>query len=79
MSNTIDKPYNSEKSKKEEVAEMFNNISANYDFLNHFLSLGIDHLWRKKAINRFETLQTEGRLRNELEVWTSGKDIQIIR
>jgi hypothetical protein len=35
--------------------------------------------WRKKAINRFETLQTEGRLRNELEVWTSGKDIQIIR
>ena len=29
---------------------MFNNISGNYDFLNHFLSLGIDILWRKKAI-----------------------------
>ena len=36
--------------KKEQVAEMFNNISARYDFLNHFLSLGIDILWRKKAI-----------------------------
>ncbi len=37
--------------KKEQVAEMFNNISKKYDFLNHFLSLGIDILWRKKAIS----------------------------
>ena len=45
------KPYNSESSsKKEEVAEMFNNISKRYDFLNHLLSLGIDKIWRKKAI-----------------------------
>lgn len=45
------KPYgDSNKSKKEEVAEMFNNISERYDFLNHFLSLGIDKLWRKKAV-----------------------------
>lgn len=45
------KPYNdASKSKKEEVAEMFNNISKRYDFLNHFLSLGIDKIWRKKAI-----------------------------
>jgi len=45
------KPYNNqETSKKEEVAEMFNNISKKYDFLNHFLSMGIDKLWRKKAI-----------------------------
>lgn len=29
---------------------MFNSISGNYDFLNHFLSLGIDISWRKKAI-----------------------------
>jgi hypothetical protein len=35
--------------------------------------------WRNKAINRYETLKTEGRLRTELEVWTSGKEIQIIR
>ena len=45
------KPYSiKDKSKKEEVAEMFNNISVRYDFLNHFLSLGIDKLWRKKAV-----------------------------
>lgn len=29
---------------------MFNNIAGQYDFLNHFLSLGIDKGWRKKAI-----------------------------
>ena len=37
-------------SKKEQVALMFNKISKRYDFLNHFLSLGIDISWRKKAI-----------------------------
>ena len=45
------KPYNkADSTKKEEVAEMFDSISKRYDFLNHFLSLGIDKLWRKKAI-----------------------------
>ena len=29
---------------------MFNNIAGRYDFLNHFLSMGIDKGWRKKAI-----------------------------
>ena len=44
-------PYKEKQTgKKEQVAEMFNNISRKYDFLNHFLSLGIDILWRKKAI-----------------------------
>ena len=44
-------PYKEEKkSKKEQVAHMFDNISGKYDFLNHFLSLGIDIRWRKKAI-----------------------------
>ena len=44
-------PYkDSSSSKKEQVAEMFDNISHRYDFLNHFLSMGIDKLWRKKAI-----------------------------
>jgi demethylmenaquinone methyltransferase/2-methoxy-6-polyprenyl-1,4-benzoquinol methylase len=53
----IVKPYNSDKSKKEEVAQMFNNISARYDFLNHFLSLGIDHIWRRKAVNQLREIQ----------------------
>lgn len=46
---TAVKPYN-ESGKKEEVAKMFDNIAHSYDFLNHFFSLGIDILWRKKAI-----------------------------
>lgn len=51
------KPYgDASKSKKEEVAEMFNNISAKYDFLNHFLSLGIDKLWRKKAVKMLRSV-----------------------
>ena len=52
------KPYGNEgQSKKEEVREMFNNISKKYDFLNHFLSLGIDKIWRKKAIKLLKEVQ----------------------
>lgn len=44
-------PYRHETlSKKEQVALMFNKIAGTYDFLNHFLSLGIDIIWRKRAI-----------------------------
>jgi demethylmenaquinone methyltransferase/2-methoxy-6-polyprenyl-1,4-benzoquinol methylase len=45
------KPYQQEGSKKEQVAKMFDNISARYDFLNHFLSLGIDKGWRRKVVS----------------------------
>ena len=44
------KPYNSSKGKKEEVKEMFDNVSPKYDFLNRLLSARIDVLWRNKAI-----------------------------
>ena len=55
---SIVKPYNSgDASKKEEVAEMFDNISKRYDFLNHFLSLGIDKLWRRKAVRQLKDLR----------------------
>lgn len=40
----------SDLSKKAQVADMFNNIAARYDFLNHLLSMGIDKGWRRKAI-----------------------------
>jgi len=47
----IIKPYlHSEKGKKEQVAGMFDHIAPRYDFLNHFLSFGIDKMWRRKAI-----------------------------
>jgi demethylmenaquinone methyltransferase/2-methoxy-6-polyprenyl-1,4-benzoquinol methylase len=44
-------PYkDSGKSKKEQVAEMFNRIADRYDFMNRFLSARTDIAWRKKAI-----------------------------
>ncbi len=45
------KPYQeAEGSKKEQVAQMFDNISERYDFLNHVLSMSIDKGWRKKVV-----------------------------
>lgn len=41
---------NSQASKKEQVSEMFDNISPKYDLLNHVLSMGIDYSWRKKVV-----------------------------
>jgi demethylmenaquinone methyltransferase/2-methoxy-6-polyprenyl-1,4-benzoquinol methylase len=47
----IIKPYkDSELGKKEQVAQMFDNISENYDDLNRVISLGIDIKWRKKVV-----------------------------
>ena len=49
-------PYKDQNSgKKEQVAKMFDNISHRYDFLNHFLSMGIDKAWRKKAVSLLES------------------------
>lgn len=45
-------PYKEkDSSKREQIAEMFDNVSPRYDFLNHLLSGGIDFWWRKKAIS----------------------------
>ncbi len=48
------KPYSEEGSKKKQVSNMFDNIAPYYDFLNRFLSLGIDRSWRKKAIAQLD-------------------------
>lgn len=54
------KPYGKEdQSKKAEVTEMFNNISGKYDFLNHFLSMGIDKIWRKKSIRFLKDIKPQ--------------------
>ncbi|MFZ4797834.1 MAG: bifunctional demethylmenaquinone methyltransferase/2-methoxy-6-polyprenyl-1,4-benzoquinol methylase UbiE [Bacteroidia bacterium] len=51
--------YNSSKSKKEQVEEMFDNVASRYDFLNRFLSLRIDTIWRKKAIAHLKSIQPQ--------------------
>ncbi|MES2837219.1 MAG: bifunctional demethylmenaquinone methyltransferase/2-methoxy-6-polyprenyl-1,4-benzoquinol methylase UbiE [Bacteroidota bacterium] len=47
-------PYKNDKSKREQVETMFDNIAPKYDFLNRVLSLGIDIIWRKKAIKKLK-------------------------
>ena len=67
-------PYKEDRSgKKEQVARMFDSISSNYDFLNHFLSLGIDIRWRRKAIK----LLAPGNPKLILDVATGTGDFAI--
>lgn len=52
------KPYqDAPGSKKEQVTAMFNRISGRYDFLNRFLSLGIDRNWRKVLVRKLSFQQ----------------------
>ncbi len=48
------KPYGSEGSKRMQVEKMFNNIAHSYDALNHTLSLGVDRVWRRNAIDHLK-------------------------
>lgn len=45
-------PVTQQPGRKEQVRQMFDSIAGNYDFLNHFLSLGIDRGWRRKLIRK---------------------------
>jgi demethylmenaquinone methyltransferase/2-methoxy-6-polyprenyl-1,4-benzoquinol methylase len=61
-------------SKKEQVAEMFNRIAFRYDFLNRFLSGGIDRNWRKKAILELKSVNPK----TVLDVATGTADMPIM-
>ena len=52
---------------------MFDNIAGNYDFLNHFLSLGIDIYWRKKLVKKLSKQSPK----NILDVATGTADLAI--
>jgi demethylmenaquinone methyltransferase/2-methoxy-6-polyprenyl-1,4-benzoquinol methylase len=67
------KPYSEQGSKKTQVSNMFDNIAPWYDFLNHFLSLGIDISWRKKTIRALKDLNP----RKILDVATGTGDLAI--
>jgi len=59
--------------KKAQVADMFDNIAGKYDFLNHFLSMGIDKGWRKKAIREIATVKPK----TILDIATGTGDLAI--
>jgi demethylmenaquinone methyltransferase / 2-methoxy-6-polyprenyl-1,4-benzoquinol methylase len=67
------KPYEAEGSKKQQVSQMFDNIAKHYDFLNHFLSLGIDKVWRRKMIAELVEVQPK----SILDVATGTGDVAI--
>ena len=67
------KPFSEEGKKKEQVSEMFDAIAGKYDFVNRFLSAGIDKSWRKKAIKEFE----QDKPRHILDVATGTADMAI--
>ncbi len=68
-------PYkDSTLSKKDQVAGMFNDIAKRYDFLNRFLSIGIDVGWRKKALQQLEANHPQ----HILDVATGTADVAIL-
>lgn len=68
-------PYqHSQQEKKEQVADMFNSIAYRYDFMNRFLSVGIDVWWRKKAISQLRSLAPK----QILDVATGTGDVAIL-
>ena len=68
-------PYkNSNLGKKEQVAQMFNKISKNYDGLNRVISLGIDVSWRKKVVK----LIGENNPKQILDIATGTGDLAIM-
>lgn len=52
MPQTVTPYETSTASKKEQVAEMFDNVAPRYDFLNQLFSLGIHKGWRKKSVKK---------------------------
>ena len=67
------KPYEVEGSKKLQVSQMFDNIAGKYDFLNHFLSLNMDKMWRRKMISELDSVQPK----TILDVATGTADVAI--
>ena len=59
--------------KNEDIGKLFDDISHQYDFLNHFLSFGVDRHWRKKMIRM---IRNEGAV-NILDVATGTADLAI--
>lgn len=68
------RPYaDSDLSKKQQVEQMFDNISPKYDLLNRVLSMGIDVQWRKKVVKKV----AESNPQKILDIATGTGDLAI--
>jgi demethylmenaquinone methyltransferase / 2-methoxy-6-polyprenyl-1,4-benzoquinol methylase len=66
-------PYQNSDTKKQQVAQMFDNISHRYDLLNTLLSFGIHKGWRKKCVKMLASVQPK----SILDVATGTGDFAI--
>ncbi|MET0298262.1 MAG: bifunctional demethylmenaquinone methyltransferase/2-methoxy-6-polyprenyl-1,4-benzoquinol methylase UbiE [Flavitalea sp.] len=71
---TVVPDSSSTKSKKDQVAGMFDQIAFRYDLVNRFLSMGIDISWRKKALKELKTLNPQ----QILDIATGTGDMAIM-
>lgn len=60
--------------KKQQVAQMFDGIAFRYDFLNRFLTAGVDVWWRKKAILQLKAIHPQ----TMLDVATGTGDVALL-
>lgn len=67
-------PYGGDAPKERQVEQMFDSIAPAYDFMNRAMTLGIDRLWRKKAVGMLR----EGQPRRILDVATGTGDLAIL-
>ncbi len=74
MSKTVTPYKDSDLSKKVQVAQMFDNISKEYDSLNRVISFGTDIAWRKKVIQ----LVAETHPEKVLDIATGTGDLAIM-
>lgn len=74
MSKNVTPYKDSELGKKEQVAQMFNTISENYDGLNRVISFGIDVKWRKKVLKLVQAKNPQ----SILDIATGTGDLAIL-
>jgi demethylmenaquinone methyltransferase/2-methoxy-6-polyprenyl-1,4-benzoquinol methylase len=74
MSKNVTPYKDSELGKKEQVAQMFDTISGNYDGLNRVISFGIDVKWRKKVLQ----LVSDKNPKTVLDIATGTGDLAIL-
>ena len=67
------KPYNNVEDKTGQINRMFDSVAGAYDFFNHFFSLGIDKIWRKKTISAV----VKGKPGNVLDLATGTGDMVV--
>lgn len=73
------KPYNGDtRHKTEQVRAMFDNIAPAYDFMNRAMTLGIDKMWRRKAVKMIRSRLANCQAPAFLDVATGTGDLAIL-